>query len=63
MFLVTGGMKGSETLSSTEVYRPSVGEWRDYGDYGALPKPMAYMRVVTLNNRLFLFGEEIILAG
>ena len=60
---IPGGQKyRREHLASTEVYRPSAGEWRMVPG-GALPRRMAYMRVVTLNNRLFLFGEEIILAG
>ena len=65
MFLVTGGDTGSGPdgdLASTEVYRPSVGEWREVPG-GALPRPMGGVRVVTLNNRVFLFGEKIILVG
>ena len=67
MFLVTGGIKwlthfGSEVLASTEVYHPSAGEWREvFG--GALPRPVRGVRVVTLNNRVLLFGEKIILTG
>ena len=56
--LVTGGWG----LTSTEVYRPSAGEWREVPG-GALPRPMWGMRVVTLNNRVLLFGEKIILTG
>ena len=52
--LVTGGWG----LSSTEVYRPSAGEWREVPG-GALPRPMWGVRVVTLNNRVLLFGENI----
>ena len=61
--LVTGGINGItgfDTLASTEVYRPSTGEWREVPG-GALPRPMTGVRVVTLNNRVLLFGEEIIL--
>ena len=62
MLLVTGGVEfrhtGYEPLSSTEVYYPSAGEWREVP--GALPRPMAGMGVVTLNNRVLLFGEMII---
>ena len=46
--------------ATTEVYRPSAGEWREVPG-GALPRPMADIRVVTLNNRVLLFGEKIIL--
>ena len=62
MLLVTGGWKRwpVEFLASTEVYRPSAGEWREVPG-GALPRVMEDVRVVTLNNRVLLFGEEIIL--
>ena len=63
MFLVTGGYGyGAVLLDSTEVYRPSVGEWREVPG-GALPRPMGGMGVVTLNNRVLLFGQKIILSG
>ena len=63
MLLVTGGLdSGWEKLASTEVYRPSAGEWREVPG-GALPRPMTEVRVVTLNNRVLLFGEKIILTG
>ena len=52
----------SEFLASTEVYRPSIGEWREVPG-GALPRPMGGMGVVTLNNRVLLFGQKIILSG
>ena len=61
MFLVTGGW-GDKPLASTEVYRPSAGEWREVPS-SALPRPMHGMRVVTLNNKVLLFGEKIILRG
>ena len=61
MLLVTGGSTyHGEYLASTEVYRPSAGEWREVPG-GALPRPMYGVRVVTLNNRVLLFGEDIIL--
>ena len=63
VFLVTGGwVTDYEPLASTEVYRPSAGEWREVSG-GALPRPMANVRVVTLNNRVLLFGEKIISTG
>ena len=62
MLLVTGGSGNPnyKYLISTEVYRPSAGEWREVPG-GALPRVMEDVRVVTLNNRVLLFGEEIIL--
>ena len=61
MLLVTGGWDSSEEpLASTEVYHPSAGEWKEVPG-GALPRPMAGMRGVTLNNRVLLFGEKKIL--
>ena len=59
MLLVTGGW-GNRDLRSTEVYRPSTGKWREVPG-GALPWPRYGVRVVTLNNRVLLFGEKIIL--
>ena len=61
MLLVTGGRgpSGYGLLDSTEVYRPSAGEWREVPG-GALPRPMSGVRVVTLNNRVLLFGGNII---
>ena len=63
MLLVTGGTADGINwvhTASTEVYRPSAGEWREVPG-GALPRPMHGVRVVTLNNRVLLFGEKIIL--
>ena len=61
MLLVTGGQGfGWNVLASTEVYHPSAGEWREVPG-GALPRLMTGVRVVTLNNRVLLFGEKIIL--
>ena len=63
MLLVTGGSNFNRLLlASTEVYRPSAGEWREVPG-GALPRPMDGVRVVTLDNRVLLFGEKIILTG
>ena len=63
VLLVTGGWTYDyNALASTEVYRPSAGEWREVPG-GALPRPMTEVRVVTLNNRVLLFGEKIILTG
>ena len=65
VFLVTGGWSPEcpecpEPLASTGVYRPSAGQWKEVPG-GALPRPMYGVRVVTLNNRVLLFGEKIII--
>ena len=67
MLIVTGGLSDVlegmgidfQPLASTEVYYPSAGKWREVP--GALPRPMEGVRVVTLNNKVLLFGEIIIL--
>ena len=57
VLLVTGGRHSRfELLDSTEVYHPSVGKWREVPG-GALPRPLTEMRLVTLNNRVLLFGD------
>ena len=71
MLLVTGGWNNDwevtgdsdsykESLTSTELYRPSAGKWREVPG-GALPRPMHAVRVVTLKNKVLLFGDKIIL--
>ena len=63
ILLVTGGLVATlEYLASTEVYRPSAGKWREVPG-GALPRPMATVRLVTLNNRVFLFGGKEIISN
>ena len=62
MLLVTGGVDtNTQLISSTEVYYPSAGEWREVP--GTLPKPMEEVGVVTLNNKVLLFGEKVIFTG
>ena len=63
MLLVTGGINSRvELLASTELYYPSAGVWREVPG-GTLPKPMEEVGVVTLNNKVLLFGEKVILMG
>ena len=62
VLLVTGGFgiyDPRSIRSSTEVYYPSAGEWTQVGD---LPRAMAGLSAVTLNNKILVFGEMIILA-
>ena len=61
VLLVTGG-SSYDFLASTELYHPSAGEWREVPG-GALPRPMWGVLVVTLNNRVLLFGEMFIETG
>ena len=62
MLLVTGGINSRvDLLASTEVYYPSAGVWREVP--GTLPKPMEEVGVVTLNNKVLLFGEKVIFNG
>ena len=61
MLLVTGGFgcyDPRSLRSSTEVYYPSAGEWTQVGD---LPRSMEGLHAVTLNNKILIFGEMIIL--
>ena len=61
VLLVTGGWGrfGDGRELSTEVYYPSAGEWTQVGN---LPRYVEGLRAVTLNNKILVFGEMIILA-
>ena len=61
VLLVTGGTS-YDLLASTELYHPSAGEWREVSG-GALPRPMWGVHVVTLNNRVLLFGKMFLKTG
>ena len=57
IFLVTGGMTGSDTLDSTEIYDPDIGSWKA----GAvLPIPMRNLRASSIDNRILIFGMTFI---
>ena len=63
ILLVTGGYDDNY-LDSTEVLRPASGcqeitsasGWQEITS-ARLPRPMAGVRVSTVNNRVLLFGE------
>ena len=63
ILLVTGGYDDNY-LDSTEVLRPASG-WQEITSASGwqeitsarLPRPMAGVRVSTVNNRVLLFGE------
>ena len=54
--MVTGGYDDYDNvLDSTEVLRPGS-EWQEITS-ARLPRPLAGVRVITVNNRVLLFGE------
>ena len=60
MLLVTGGYYETfhpntyHYLDSTETFDPLVGSWTTSG--ARLPHPTEYVKAVTLDNRVLLFG-------
>ena len=60
MLLVTGGSDSNYNwLDSTELLVPGSGSWRLAT--GLLPRPLAAMRVATVDNTLYLTGGIVIL--
>ena len=57
MFLVSGGHDGSD-LDSTEIFDPSLRSWRAGA---ALPSHIVGLRATNLDNRVLLFGNDILL--
>ena len=55
VLLVTGGSDGDNKLDSTEVLRSGSG-WQEITS-ARLPRPMYGVRVITVSNRVLLFGE------
>lgn len=56
MFLVSGGWAGSGYLDSTEIFDPSLISWRAGA---ALPSPRSGLKATNIDNRIFLFGNDI----
>ena len=55
MFLVSGGYTGMDYLTTTEIFDPSLGSWRD----GALlPFAITGLRAVNIDNRVLLTGIQ-----
>ena len=55
ILLVIGGWTGYESLDSTELFDPNHGSWV----IGAvLPSPMRSMSAATIDNRVFIFGND-----
>ena len=58
MFLVTGGTQtGSDRLDSTEIFDPDLGSWEAGA---ALPSLMSDLRAAFIDNRILLFGIDIL---
>ena len=53
-----GGGRDGVDLDSTELYDPSTGHWRMSG---ALPSAMIGLRAITVNNRVLVYGETILI--
>ena len=53
---MTGGWDGDNNLDSTEVLRPGS-DWQEITS-ARLPRPMDGVRVITVDNRVLLFGGE-----
>ena len=62
IYLVTGGWQmemDQDALRSTELYDPSVGgSW--IRSRARLPEPLQDLRGTTLDNRVLIFGENIL---
>ena len=57
--MVTGGVLGAGVrtfLDSTEIYDDNV--WKTVT--GKLPSPMRFMRALTFENRVYIFGISVI---
>ena len=62
MLLVTGGCTDNYCnyyVDSTELLVPGSGSWRLAT--GLLPRPMVDVRVATVDNKVFLTGENMII--
>ena len=61
MFLVTGGTDDLyANFDSTEILDMMVGSWT--ASRAKLPQPMDGPRAVNFNNRILIFGNDIILS-
>ena len=57
MLLVSGGYDGSVKIDSTEIFDPSLGSWRAGA---ALPSPRSILRAISIDNRILIFGIDIL---
>ena len=58
ILLVIGGRTGSDYLDSAELFDANIGSWSIIG--AALPNAMSYLRAATVDNRVFIFGIDIL---
>ena len=59
MFLVTGGWTGYQSyLDSTEIFDPDHGSWTV--SLASLPSPSCDLRSATIDNRVLIFGIQIL---
>ena len=60
ILLVSGGWTGSDRLDDfTEIFDPSLGSWRAGAE---LRRPRSRLRATNIDNRVLLFGINILLA-
>ena len=61
ILLVSGGRAagGGGYLGSTEFFDANLGSW-SANPWAALPSPMDGMKAATIDNRVFLFGIDIL---
>jgi len=53
MMIVMGGVAGSHTSCTTELFDDITGQWFKSGD---LPQPLSYLHSVIVGNKLFVLG-------
>ena len=58
VYVVMGGWDGGSHLSSTEMLSEGEDTWRERAP---LPRPLSYLRSVSLGNVIYLTGQMIIL--
>ena len=61
ILFVSGGFthRSNNLLDSTEIFDPSLGSWKAGA---ALPSPRRKLQVTTIDNRVLLFGINILVA-
>ena len=57
ILLVSGGHDGGSYLDSTELFDANIGGW---STGAALPNSMRSLRAATIDNRVYIFGIDIL---